>query len=309
MQIQKDILRSLVFIGIGAAMTLVAGMLSLGVVLGGAGPVSAGERVTFETPPVQPSAFRIKRAKAQGKTLEPEPGITLSGVLSMPQGDGPHPAIVILPESVEARPSYDAWADHLSENGFVTLIVESLVSRNETILRDDLPMNLLVDAQGALVFLSTLEAVDRERIGLLGIGMSGWFVQRSLDVDFSRGAEGVSFHAGAAIYPHCIPDMKLGAPILVLAGGNDKRMSMAACRALVDLNKPNNARTRLEVYPQATHFFDNIAYAKNPDIRGANWAEPMFYAQNDYDPEARADAEREVVEFFGSVGGPDQATD
>ncbi len=60
---------------------------------------------------------------------------------------------------------------------------------------------------------------------------------------------------------------------------------------------------------RATHFFDNIAYAKNPDIRGSNWAEPMFFAQNDYDPEARADAEREVVEFFRSVGGRDQATD
>jgi len=303
MRVHQGLVRLSTFTGINATSMFAAALLSLAMPLAFAEPASAGEHVTFETPPVQLSAFKIKRAKAQGKTLEPTPGITLSGVLSMPKGEGPHPAIVLLPESVEARPSYDAWADHLTGNGFVTLIVESLVSRGEPILRDDLPMNLLDDAQGALAFLSRLEAVDRQRIGLLGIGMSGWFVQRSLDVTFSRGATDVSFYAGVVIYPHCNPDMELGAPILVLAGGNDKRMSLAACRALVDLNKPGNVQTRLKVYPRATHFFDNKAYSKTPDIRGANWSEPMFYTQNDYDPEAHADAEREVVEFFQSAGG------
>lgn len=305
----KGTVRSPSFIGTGSAAVLLAALMSIAAITTSAAPVSTGETVTIQTPPIQPSAFRIKRAKAQGKTLEPEPGITLSAVLTKPEGDGPHPAIVILPESVEARPSYNTWAEHLTENGFVTLIVESLISRDETILRDDLPMNLLVDAQGALVFLSSLDFVDPNRIGLLGIGMSGWFVQRSLDVEFNRGADGVSFNAGVAIYPHCIPYMKLGAPILVLAGGNDKRMSMAACRELVALNAPGHARTRLKVYPGATHFFDNIAYAKNPDTRGANWVEPMYFGQNEYDPEAHADAEREVVEFFRLASASEQATD
>lgn len=289
----------------GGFLTLTTSLLPIAAVIAGSGPAAAGERVTFETPAVQLSAFKIKRAKAQGITLEPEPGITLSGILSTPKGDGPHPAIVLLPESVESRPSYVAWADHLTENGFVTLIVESLVSRGETILRDDLPMNLLVDAQGALAFLSTLDSVDRQRIGLLGIGMSGWFVQRSLDVNYTRGAKDISFHAGAALYPHCNPEMELVAPILVIAGGKDKRISMAACRALINLNGAIDARTKLKVFPQATHFFDNIAYSKDPGLHGQDWVEPIFFAQNDYNPDARAEAEREVVEFFKSVGGSD----
>ena len=304
MHSQQVFSRKVTSVRVGAFSMLKAALLALGMVLTQPGTISAGELVTFETPPVQQSAFKIKRAEAKGITLEPTPGITLSGILSIPEGNGPHPAVVLLPESVEARHSYVAWADYLTKNGFVTLIVESLVSRGETFLRDDLPMNLLVDAQGGLAFLSGLDSVDPQRVGLLGIGMSGWFVQRSLDVNFTRGAEDISFYAGVAIYPHCNPDMELKAPILVLAGGKDSRMSMAACRALVDLNKAN-ALTKLQVYPQATHFFDNIAYAKNPELRGEGWVEPRFFAENDYDPEVRADAEREILEFFRSVGVSD----
>lgn len=285
----------------GSTFTLKASLFALAIVFSNSGTISAGERITFETPPVQQSAFKIKRAKAKGITLEPKPGITLTGVLSVPEGDGPHPAVVLLPESVEARHSYVAWTDYLNENGFVTLIVESLISRGETHLRDDLPMNLLIDAQGALAFLSTLDSVDPQRVGLLGIGMSGWFVQRSLHINFNRGAENISFNAGVVIYPHCNPDMELGAPLLVLAGGQDYRISMASCQALIDLNKPNEVLTKLQVYPQATHFFDNIAYAKNSEFHGEDWVEPDFFAENDYDPEVRADAEREVLEFLNSA--------
>ena len=289
----------------GVALPLKASLCALAMVLVKTESATAGEQVTFETPPVQPSAFKVRRAAAKGITLEPTPGMTLSGILSIPGGDGPHPTIILLPESIEARHSYVAWAEYLTANGFVTLIVESLVSRGETHLRDDLPMNLLEDVQGALSFLTALDEVDQHRIGLLGIGMSGWFVQRSLDVNFTRGAHDISFYAGVVVYPHCNPDMELNAPILVLAGGNDTRISLAACRALIDLNKPSEPRTRLKVYPQATHFFDNTAYAKTPELRDEGWVEPGWFAQNHYDPEARADAEREVLDFLRSVGASD----
>ena len=304
MHIQQVFSRKFTLVRVGTDFIFKVALLAIGMVLIQPGTISAGEQVTFETPPVQQSAFKIRRAKAKGITLEPTPGITLSGILSFPDGVGPHPAVVLLPESGEARHSYVAWADSLNENGFVTLIVESLISRGETFLRDDLPMNLLVDAQGGLTFLSELDSVDPQRVGLLGIGMSGWFVQRSLDVNFTRGAEGLSFYAGVVIYPHCNPDMELKAPILVLAGGKDNRMSMAACRALVDLNKANPL-TKLQIYPQATHFFDNVDYAKAPELRGEDWVEPRLFADNDYDPQAHADAEREVLEFFRSAAVSD----
>jgi dienelactone hydrolase len=264
--------------------------------------ISAQERVEIVTPPVPLSAFKVKRAKAQGITLTPKPGIVLDGVLSRPKGEGLHPAVVVLPESVEARPSYEDWAKYLNENGYVTLIVESLASRDEAFLRDDLPMNLLIDAQGGLAFLAALEDVDQKRISILGIGMSGWFVQRSLDVNFTRGADNLSFNAGVAIYPHCNPKMELRAPILVLAGGKDKSISMAACESLIELNRQKDSRTKLEVYPEATHFFENRAYSKNPEIRGENWNKPSLFDQNNFDLHLRSKAELEVLNFLNDAG-------
>lgn len=265
-------------------------------------PVRAQEQVTFETPPVQQSAFRIRQAEAQGRTLEPTPGMILTGALFVPDGDGPHPAVVLLPESVEARHSYEAWANHLTENGYVTLLVESLVSRDETVLRDDLPINLLIDAQGGLTFLSEMDIVDPQRIGLFGIGMSGWYVQRSLDVGFTRGSENASFYAGVSLYPHCVPDMELLAPVLVLIGGQDRRVSLASCRAMIALNTPQHAHTKLQIYPEATHFFDNTAYAKTAEHRNDDWREPSLFEENDYDPSARQDAEQQVLEFLRNAG-------
>lgn len=66
-------------------------------------------------------------------------------------------------------------------------------------------MKLVIGAQGSSAFLSGLESEDPKRIGLLGIGMSGWFVQGSLDVNFAWGAEIISFFAGAMIHPQCNP--------------------------------------------------------------------------------------------------------
>lgn len=285
--------------------TFKGALLALGVAVVNTGPTLAGERVTFETPPVQPSAFKVKRAKAQGKTLEPTPGITLEGVLSVPDGKGPHPAIILLPERVEAYPSYQVWANHLTDEGFVTLLIQSLASRDVETLRLDRPMNLLEDVQGGHSFLSTLGFVDVQRIGLVGFGLSGEFVHRSLDASFTRRAENVSFYAGAALYPHCDPGMRLEAPILVLMGGSDSRASVSAYRSMIDLNRKTFQQSRIQVYPEATHFFDNIAYAKDPDLRGSDWVEPALFEGNDYSPEFRAEAEQAMVDFFNSSGAPD----
>ena len=262
------------------------------------GFVNAGEPVTFSTPPIQPSAFKVKRAKAQGKTLEPTPGTPLSGVLSMPKGDGPHPAIVLLPESVEARASYDAWARYLTKNGFVTLVVDSLTSRGAELLRDDLPMDLQQDAQGAHVYLSGLADVDPKRISLMGFGLSGNFVQRSLDATFDRGGAQASFNAGVALYPNCDPRMPMKAPLLILAGSRDEKMSISTCQAMVDYNASGPAPITMKVYQNATHFFDNNDYSRDASGRRDNWSKPMMFEENRYDAKAHGDAKRAVVEFL-----------
>jgi len=283
------------------AVSLKTILFALLTLVGNVGVVSASERVAFATPPIQPSAFRLKRAKAQGKTAEPTPGIPLTGILSKPTGTGPHPAIVLLPQSVEARHSYIEWANHLTKNGFVTLLVESIASRGEKVLRDDQPMNLQSDAQGAHTFLSTLKFVDTQRIGLFGFGLSANFVQRSIDSSYVKRVNDYPFYAGVAMYPNCDPGMELVAPFLILAGGKDTRMSMATCLTMIEANKPKHTQTRLKNYPTATHFFDNAAYSKKPELRGKNWLEPAWFSENHYDPNAHADSKQEVLNFLLSA--------
>jgi len=266
-----------------------------------ASTTQAGERVMIETPPIQPSAFKVKRAQAQGKTLEPTPGITLSAILSVPEGGGSHPAVVIIPESVVARRSYTEWTDFLNENGFVTLLIESLSSRGKTIYIDYEPMNLLIDTQSGLDYLSGLESVDPDRIGLLSFGGSAWFVLRALDGKQKSSSGGHSYYAGVAFYPRCDPKKVLATPVLILGGARDNLMSLASCRAMADLNQSGAATIQLQIYPDATHYFDNTAYSKDSEHRGEDWVEPVSFPDHDYNAEARADAEQVVLGFLNSI--------
>lgn len=258
----------------------------------------AGEPVAFDTPSVPPSDFKVKRAKAQGKVAKPTPGIRLTGVLSRPGGEGPYPAIIILSEGDGQQASNLKWSEFLTENGYVTLFVQSFASRETAGFGDSPSLNMVVDARSAYRFLSGMHYVDANRTGLFGFGRSGWFVQRTIDAALKDKTGATVFGAAAALYPHCDPGTLVTAPLLILAGSSDTRMSLTACRQMTDLNRRNGMNVMLHVYDGAMHSFDNTSYARDASIRPADWVEPSHFSQGRYDPAVHADAKARVLDFF-----------
>ena len=85
----------------------------------------AGEVVTFQTKPIPPTPFKLRRAKAKGVELQPQPGVELRAILNRPVADGPRPAVVVLVSGDGLQPSHLAWGAVLAEWGYVSLVIDS----------------------------------------------------------------------------------------------------------------------------------------------------------------------------------------
>ena len=111
-----------------------------------------------------------------------EAGITLAGTLTMPPGDGPHPAVVLIAGSgAQNRDAATAghrpflvWADALARRGIAVLrydergVGASEGSQSGATMRD-----LAADARAAVDDLRSRPNVDASRIGLVGHSEGG----------------------------------------------------------------------------------------------------------------------------------------
>jgi dienelactone hydrolase len=141
----------------------------------------APERVGFPSATAPPTPFALKRAKAQGVELKPDPGTPLRGLLFRPEGSGPFPAVALLHGCDGVQAFQERWADDLASWGYVALLVDSHGPRE---IGDDCARwpptagSRSEDAFGALAYLRGLPFVEAERIGVVGWDTGGRTVIR-----------------------------------------------------------------------------------------------------------------------------------
>lgn len=253
------------------------------------------ERVTFPSSPIQASAFRIRKAAEKGVTLAPMPGIELPGTLFRPAGNGPFPAVVVLLGVDGVQASHINWSKNLADWGYIALLVDSFEARGGRDHLDTFALNMPDDAVSAFSYLTSLPIVKKEQIGFLGFSLGGSGLFTVLHPANKNVPEGFSVKAAVALYPRCLEESKLVAPMLILAGGNDKYLSLAPCRAFVEQGADVDAPANLHIFKGATHFFDNPNYSKNVDEIVPN---PIWYKDNDYNKEAHLTALHMVRDHF-----------
>ncbi len=105
--------------------------------------------------------------------------VTLRGSLLLPTGNGPFPAVILLPDIGAEDPTYDgllltSLADSLARQGVVTLrLDERGVGNSGGKLGQTLLTDRLADVAAALNKLRTQPQVDIARIGIVGYGLGG----------------------------------------------------------------------------------------------------------------------------------------
>ena len=197
----------------------------------------------------------------------------LAGKLSYPLEHHNGAAVLIVHGSggVDSRGDYHSRA--LNEQGFVTLEIDMWAARGWLGNHFGRPRGVpetLPDAFAALKFLSTLDGVDPQRIGIMGFSWGGVVTMLSRSKAYLAAlSNGNSFAAHVAFYPVCwgynkIPGYELvdvaTSPLLILTGEADDYDTPTSCIEWRGGLKPEDQTTvDIVVYPQAAHGFNTSA--------------------------------------------------
>ncbi len=105
-------------------------------------------------------------------------GATLAATMTLPAGDGPHPAVVLLGGSgPSTRQGLQKFSGQLNAEGYATLVFdkrgsgESTGSWTSASFEDN-----VADAAAAIALLQQDVRIDRRRVGVWGVSQAGWFI-------------------------------------------------------------------------------------------------------------------------------------
>lgn len=147
----------------------------------------------------------------------------------------------------------------------------------------------VADAWGALLYLSRLPFIDRNRIALVGSSQGSIITLEQVshrDTQLFDIPDGLNFKAAVAFYPICsVASEQLTTPTLILIGELDDWSSAKLCQQWMALRKGEGALAQLIVYPGAYHAFD-VPGLRNGKFIFGHWLK--------YDPDA---AEKSMVEM------------
>ncbi|MFO7575760.1 MAG: alpha/beta hydrolase [Bacteroidales bacterium] len=109
-------------------------------------------------------------------------GITLAGTLTIPEGEGPFPAAILISgsgpqnrdEEIMGHKPFAVIADHLTRNGIAVLRYDDRgVGKSEGDYTKATSAELATDAEAAFTFLQGHKSVDKARTGFIGHSEGG----------------------------------------------------------------------------------------------------------------------------------------
>jgi len=243
----------------------------------------------------------------------------VEGRLVKPGGPGPFPALVLLHGCQGVSPQIYAWARWLADRGYVAFVVDSFRPRKGPAdCRNDPSPGAMPntarfdDAIGALRYLQARPFVIPDRVASFGWSQGGEYAISVINgptLERAR-ARGVAlplvgFAAAIAMYPggcHDYAKELVVRPLLLLIGGSDDWTPPQYCREMAANVRARGASVTLVEYKGAYHYFD-VAGQRTEVLKDIErpFTPGSYGVTVAYDPEAAADAQRQVEAFLAWV--------
>ena len=205
---------------------------------------------------------------------------TIFGVLRLPEGTGPVPAVVVTHGCSGITGAETNWAGSLPQLGIATFVVNSFVGRGIPRVCSGLhtisAASVLTDVYRARDLLAAHPRIDLTRIALMGISFGGrtalWASHPRFQQRYGSGPSG--FAAYLAFYPTSChirladEDRVDDAPIRIFHGAADENTIIGRCREYVARLRNAGKDVALFEYAGAKHWFDNADLANRQTPTG-----------------------------------------
>ena len=241
----------------------------------------------------------------------------LRAYVFLPEGDGPHPAVVMLHgcggayrKNGQLNARHAMWGATLATNGYVALMLDSFSTRGVQQLcttrfaaRSIKESDRVGDAYAALAYLRQVPKVDARRIAVMGWSHGGGVTLDTITHP-PTAATGEGFQAAIAFYPGCTSRHKKAAsfhpyaPLLLLIGEADDWTPAEPCKALAAAVSARGESMQIVTYPETYHDFDNPGLSTKrirTDVPNGVSGAGVTIAPN---PDAREDAKQRVKAFL-----------
>lgn len=187
-----------------------------------------------------------------------------------PVGEGKFPAVVLMHGCAGVRRKDTQWAEAFRQQGYVSLVVDSLSGRGISTWEDRRRICLGLDLWGStragdllasLTYIRAQPFVDPDRIAVVGWSHGAW---AALDFLASASAEMVTgLRAVVAFYPYCGIASRatwlgfgVDVPVLMLLAEADRIVSPSSCLRLAEAQAGRGRSITTKVYPEVGHVFD-----------------------------------------------------
>jgi dienelactone hydrolase len=256
-----------------------------------------GSRVSVLWRPGNAQGFQIGAAEERRATSAQG---RLPVTIYRPEGAGPFPFVVLMHGCGGLRHEaawtawVQPWADLFRKHGIGTAVVDSFGPRGvDQVCTGNVAewaVRRADDAYSARAWLGEQPSVDVRRIAVMGMSNGGRTVLAALRTTLKHPDP---FVAGVALYPGCQTDVSshFYAPLLVLVGKADTVAPARFCEQMKRGQPESAPELRLVVYLRGPHTFD----MRLPE-------RTILGMRLGYDPQADADARRQVIDFLAVQG-------
>jgi len=225
-------------------------------------------------------------ANAQQEVTFPSGDGTAHAILYLPQGNGPHPALVVIHEWWGLNDWIKEQAANYAKQGYVALAVDlyrgKVADNPETAheLMRGLPQDQGVrDLVAAVHYLDSRKDVKRSDMGAVGWCMGGGYAAQLAIAAPSLKAVAINY---GALPTDKAQLAKIHAAILGNFGGKDQGIPPDAVHNFEAAMKPLGKSVDLKIYPDSGHAFEN------PNNKAG------------YHPDDAADAMQRIDQFFAA---------
>jgi carboxymethylenebutenolidase len=203
------------------------------------------------------------------------------GYAALPDGDGPHPAVVVIHEAFGLNENIKEVTRRFAGAGYVALAVDLFADRNRVLCMARYIYGTLVgaverpgiaDLRSALTYLAEMREVDPQRIGAIGFCMGGGFAIAWACTD--RRLKAIAPFYGAN--PRPIDAAERSCPIV--GSYPEKDFTASAGRKLDEALDKYKIDHEIKVYPGVRHsFFNDRGPTYNREAADDAWARVLSF--------------------------------